>query len=296
VAILALADTRILIQGIASPLARYQCLEMCRRGTALAGIVGDASPELAEAVATGTPFFRSACQAREAIEIDLAMVFNSPFEVKQAVLDSIDAGIRSIVCLTENVPIHDAIFICHRARDAKVTLIGPNSTGVLSPGIAKAGYFCESVCIAGDVGVIAKSGSLAYAVLSEMKSAGIGVSTVVGIGGDAVKGTDFRDHLALFEDDPDTRSIVLLGEIGGNDEELAAAFFRSAITKPVVAFVSGRSVPPGASMGHAGAIVEKGRGDYASKIRALAASGIRVADNIGEIASILGEWRVPAQS
>ena len=254
-AILALADTRILIQGIASPLARYQCLEMLRRGVALAGIVGNPSDEVAEPAAMGARVFRSACQASKATEIDLAMVFNSPFEVRQAVLDAIEAGIRTIVCLTENVPIHDAIFICHRARQAKVTLIGPNSTGVLSPGIAKAGYFCESVCMAGDVGVIAKSGSLAYAVLSEMKSAGIGVSTVVGIGGDVVKGS-------------------------------------TAITKPVVAFVSGRSVPPGASMGHAGAIVERGRGDHASKVRALAASGIRVADNIGEITSILGEWRV----
>ena len=287
-AILAFADSRILVHGIADPLARFQCEEMVRHGTKLAGIVAADARELDGWAPPEVPMFHTAGAAASSARADLSMIFNPPYAVKAEVCEAIAAGIRTIVCLTEHVPVHDAVVIRHLAKRAGVTLIGPNSSGVLSPGRAKAGFFVEDICLPGDVGVITKSGSLAYAVMAEMKSAGIGISTVVGIGGDTVKGTDFRDHLALFQADPDTKGIVLLGEIGGSDEENAATFIRdAAINKPMVAFISGRSVPLGQSMGHAGAIAERGRGDYQSKCAALAAAGVQVARNIGEIPALL---------
>ena len=287
-AILAFAETRILVHGIENPLARFQCEEMLRHGTKLTGIVAAEPGDTEQWHAPNIPVFQTARDAMASVRADLSMVFSPPYAVRSEVSDAIAAAIPIVVCLTEHVPLHDAVLIRHLAKRAGVTLIGPNSSGVLSPGCAKAGFFVEDICLPGNVGVITKSGSLAYAVLAEMKSAGIGISTVVAIGGDVVKGTDFREHLGLFQGDPETQAIVLLGEIGGSDEENAAAFIRdTAITKPVVAFVSGRSVPPGQTMGHAGAIAERGRGDYQSKCSALAAAGVHVAHNIGEIPHLL---------
>ena len=151
----------------------------------------------------------------------------------------------------------------------------------------KLGFYSESICMAGDVGVITKSGSISYALISELKSHGIGISTVVAIGGDSVKGTSFRDHLVDFQSDPQTRIVVLLGEIGGDDEEKAAEHLRNAPGKPVVAFVSGRSVPLGESLGHAGAIAEAGKGNYSSKVQALADAGVQIARNIGDVTRIV---------
>lgn len=287
-AILAGADSRILLHGIADPLARFQCEEILRHGTRLAGIVAGEPGELTGWNPRDVPVFPTARAAVSAAGANLSMVFSPPYAVKATVCEAIAAGIPVIVCLTEHVPAHDAVTIRHLARQAGAILIGPNSSGLLSPGRAKAGFFSEDICLPGDVGIITKSGSLAYAVMAEMKSAGIGISTVVAIGGDAVKGTDFREHLALFRADPDTRAIVLLGEIGGGDEESAAACIRQTpIGKPVIAFISGRSVPPGQSMGHAGAIAERGRGDYHAKRRALAEAGVQIAANIGDIPGML---------
>lgn len=235
-----------------------------------------------------TPVFPTVAEAVRATRAEVSMIFSPPFAVKAEVEHTIAAGVRTIIGLTEHVPVLDALVLRHRASRAGVTWIGPNSSGVLSPGRAKAGFFVEDICVPGRVGVITKSGSLAYAVMAEMRSAGIGVSTVVAIGGDAVRGTDSRDVLTLFQGDPDTYAVVLLGEIGGQDEEDAAAFVAEArFAKPVVAFIAGRSVPPGQSMGHAGAIARRGRGDYELKRRALDAAGIRVAETIGAIPGLL---------
>jgi succinyl-CoA synthetase alpha subunit len=266
---------------------------MLRHGTKLVGIVAVDPRELGNWSPRGLPVFQTVGQAAASARADLSMVFSPPYAVKAEVCGAIEAGIPTIICLTEHVPVHDAVLIRHLAKRAGAILIGPNSSGVLSPGRAKAGFFSEDICLPGNVGVITKSGSLAYAVLSEMKSAGIGISTVVAIGGDTVMGTDFRDHLALFQADPDTRTIVLLGEIGGCDEENAATFIRGApIDKPVISFVSGRSVPSGQSMGHAGAIAQRGRSDYPSKCHALAAAGVHVAGNIGDIPRLLMHWQL----
>lgn len=286
-AILQQAD-RILLQGLANPLARFQCVEILRHGTRLAGIVATRPADLEGwTPPPGAAIFRSAREAVDAAGANLSMVFSPPYEVKDAFTEAIDAGIPLIICLTEHVPVHDAVVLRHLAKQAGVTLIGPNSSGLLSPGRIKAGFFVEDICRPGRIGIITKSGSLSYAVMAEMKSAGIGVSTVVAIGADAVKGIDFREPLALFEADPETDAIVLLGEIGGRDEENAASFIARSITKPVVAFIAGRSVPVGQSMGHANAIADRRRGDHATKVRALVSAGVMVAQNIGDIPAML---------
>jgi succinyl-CoA synthetase alpha subunit len=285
-AILADENSRLLVCGIEDPLARFQCGEIVRHGTRLVGIVGTAKELIGWTPPRGVPILPDLAAAKGIA--NLALVF-SPALACRAILEAlIEMRIPVIVCLTEHVPVHDAMRVCGLAKRAGVTLIGPNSSGLLSPGRAKAGFFVEDICRPGKIGLIAKSGSLAYAVMAELKSAGIGISTVVAIGGDSAKGTDFRDGLAWFEADPETEAVVMLGEIGGEDEERAAAYLRSQPGhKPVVAFISGRSVPPGHSMGHAGAIASRDRGDYTAKRQALTAAGIEVVDNIGVIAAAL---------
>jgi succinyl-CoA synthetase alpha subunit len=291
VAILANSTVGVLIHGAMNPLARFQCSEMLRYGTTLRGVVGGDPDRLRHQLPKGLPIFPTTGRAVAETGATLSLVFNDPYEVKSAVWEAIDAGIRTVVCFTEHVPVMDAIAICHRARNGGVILVGPNSSGILSPGIVKLGFYSEAICQAGDVGVITKSGSISYAVISELKSHGIGISTVVAIGGDRVKGTSFRDHLVAFESDPQTRVVVLLGEIGGDDEEQAAEHLRSVPGKPVVAFVSGRSVPLGQSLGHAGAIAEAGKGNHASKVQALAEAGVLIARNIGDVTCLVRELR-----
>lgn len=285
-AILADEHSAIIVCGIGNPLARFQCDEMIRHGTRLAGIVGAPEEMTGWIPPAGVPTFPDIASAKSIA--NLALVFNPALACKAVIAALIAARVPVIVCLTEHVPVHDAMQVSALARRAGAALIGPNSSGLLSPGRAKAGFFVEDICRPGTIGMVAKSGSLAYAVLAELQSGGIGISTAVAIGGDTAKGTDFRDCLTLFEADPETEAVVMLGEIGGDDEERAAAYLRSKPGhKPVVAFISGRSVPPGHSMGHAGAIASRGRGDYASKRVALTEAGVQVVDNIGEIAGAL---------
>jgi succinyl-CoA synthetase alpha subunit len=286
-AILAPSDSRILLHGIANPLARFQCAEIPRHGTLLAGIVVADRDELAGWSPGEARTFQSAHEAVRSAGANLSMVFSAPYQVKAAVAEAIAARIPLIIVLTEHVPVHDAILLRHLARLAGATLIGPNSSGLLSPGRVKAGFFVEDICRPGRIGIVSKSGSLAYAVMAEMKSAGLGVSTIVAIGPDAVKGIDFREPLSLFQADPETDAIVLLGEIGGGDEEKAASFIASSIAKPVVTFISGRSVSVGQSMGHANAIAGLGRGDHTTKVRAFVSAGVMVAQNIGDIPVML---------
>ena len=287
-AILADASSRILVQGVTNPLARFQCEEMLRHGSKLVGIVARPD-EVRSGSMPAVPVFQTTQAAVSVSGATLIMIFSPPLEVKAAVSEAISVRLPVIVCLSDRVPVHDATILRQLAKRAGAVLVGPSSSGILSPGRAKAGYFVEDICLPGDVGVVAKSGSLAYAVIAELMSAGRGVSTVISIGGDAAKGLDFAGCLALFAEDRETRSIVLLGEIGGSDEEQASTYLRDRpIGKQVVAFISGRSVPAGHSMGHADAIAARGRGDYASKCRALASAGVAIADTIGAIPHIVG--------
>jgi succinyl-CoA synthetase alpha subunit len=281
------AETRILLHGIADPLGRYQCSEMLRYGTALVGVVEPAPEVAATLVPPGVPIFASAPEAVRTTGANFSLVFSPPLAVLAVVSEAFAAGIRTAVCMTEHVPAHDTLALQYRARQAGAVLLGPNSSGVYAPAHGKAGFFCRDICLPGRIGVVTKSGSLAYAVMCEMRSAGLGVSTVIATGGDLLRGLDFREALTMFDADAETDAVVLLGEIGGNEEEKAAALVGAGMTKPVVAFISGRSSPPGQSMGHAGAIAERGRGDYPSKVGALRGAGIRVAENIGEVVSAL---------
>ncbi|MEZ5925885.1 MAG: succinate--CoA ligase subunit alpha [Hyphomicrobiaceae bacterium] len=284
-------DTRIVVHGAESRSGRFQLGEMTRYGRQLAGAVPSRPGAIEPPLPVPVPVYESVAEAVKQTGADLLLVFTPQLQVKAVVIEAIYAGVSTVVCLTDDVPLHDAVELRQRAERAKVILLGPNSTGLLSPGTGKAGYYSEDVCMPGRVGVISKSGSLAYAVMSEMMSFGIGVSTISGIGGDAVRGASFAELLPLYEDDPETDAIVMLGEIGGDDEERAARIIPGRMSKPVVAFISGRSVPLGQSMGHAGAIAEAGRGDYETKTKALRDAGVHVAATIGDVVGILRTLR-----
>lgn len=280
-------STRILVHGAESRAGRFQLSEMSRYSKTVVGVVPHRPGAVEPPLPGNFPQYDAVGDAVRATGANLLLVFTPQLSVKGVVVEAIQAGIRTVVCLTDDIPVHDALEMRERARRASVVLLGPNSTGLLSPGLAKAGYYSEDVCIPGPIGVISKSGSVAYAVMSEMMAAGLGVSTVAGIGGDPVRGASFAELLPLYEGDPGTVATVLLGEIGGDDEERAARLIQGRIRKPVVAFIAGRTVPAGQSMGHAGAIARKGRGDYGSKTRLLAEAGVHVAATIGDVVTIL---------
>jgi succinyl-CoA synthetase alpha subunit len=277
-------STKVLVQGATGSMGRFQTAEMIRAGTQ---VVGGVSPGKGGTAVEGVPVFNSVSSAVKETGAEMSVLFVSAARAKDAIYEAIEAGLRKIICVAEFMPVHDVIEIKRRVRETGTRLIGPNCSGIISPGHAKVGFYCDEVCIPGDVGVMSKSGTLSYAVLLEMKRHGIGASTVVGVGGDEVKGTTFRDCLELFEGDPATRSMLILGEIGGRDEEEAAAFIASRGTKPVVAFVSGRTIPPGRSIGHAGAMVVGEKGTYQSKVDALLAAGVLVAQTIDQIPALL---------
>jgi succinyl-CoA synthetase alpha subunit len=234
-----------------------------------------------------SPAFSDLRSALSSAVPDVLLMFDEPLNVAARAMDAVRSGVKMIVIITEHVPAHDMIDLRHLARQRNAVVVGANSTGVLIPGILKAGYFSEDVCIPGRVGVLTKSGSLAYAVLAEMQSVGIGTSGVVSTGGDLVKASTFHDLIPYYENDPNTDAIVLLGEIGGSDEERAASLISRSVSKPVIAFISGKSVPPGKSIGHAGAIIRNGVGAYSTKVEQLRAAGVHVADQMGEIIPML---------
>jgi succinyl-CoA synthetase alpha subunit len=201
--------------------------------------------------------------------------------------EAADAGIPLIICITEGIPVQDMMRVRNYLDHKTVRLVGPNCPGLLTPGEAKVGIIPGDIAIPGNVGVVSRSGTLTYEVLYALKLAGMGASTCVGIGGDPINGTSFIDVLALFEHDPQTEKVVLIGEIGGTDEEKAAEYIAARMTKPVVSFIAGQTAPPGKRMGHAGAIIEGGAGTAADKIRALEAAGVKVAKHPEEIPSLL---------
>lgn len=276
--------TRVLIQGITGPMGRFQAEEIRRSG---ANLVAGVSPGRGGARVAEIPVFDTVARAVAETGAEMSVMFLAAARTKDAAFEAIAAGIKTVIAIAEYVPVHDAILMKRRAADAGARLIGPNCAGLISPGEAKVGFFCDDVCRAGDIGVMAKSGTLSYAVLAEMKRHGLGASTVIGVGGDEIKGTTFADGLALFDRDPATRAMLIVGEIGGEDEERAADYIRAHGQKPVVAFVTGRTVPPGRAVGHAGALIRGDRGTHQSKVSALRAAGARVADTIEDIPGLL---------
>ncbi|HJW90238.1 MAG TPA: succinate--CoA ligase subunit alpha [Anaerolineales bacterium] len=279
-------DTRLLVQGITGNEGLFHTHQMVAYGT---NVVAGVTPgKGGEWVLDGKiPVFDSVKIAVEATGANTSVIFVPARYAPDAIFESADAGLPLIVCITEGIPVQDMMRVRNYLDQKGVRMIGPNCPGVLTPGESKVGIIPGDIAIPGNVGVVSRSGTLTYEVLYALKMVGIGASTCVGIGGDPINGTSFIDALDMFEADPYTDQIVLIGEIGGTDEEKAAEFIADHLTKSVVAFIAGQTAPPGKRMGHAGAIVEAGSGLAADKIMALQAVGVRVAAHPEEIPSLL---------
>ncbi|MFN8413761.1 MAG: succinate--CoA ligase subunit alpha [Anaerolineales bacterium] len=233
------------------------------------------------------PVFDSVKMAKDATDANASIIFVPARFAPDAMLEAADAGIPLIICITEGVPVQDMMRVRNYLDQKKVRLIGPNCPGLLTPGEAKVGIIPGNIAIPGNIGVVSRSGTLTYEVLYAMKNLGMGASTCVGIGGDPVNGTNFTDVLEMFEHDPKTEKVIMIGEIGGNEEEKAAEYISSKMSKPVASFIAGQTAPPGKRMGHAGAIIEGGAGTAADKVRALEAAGVKVAKHPEEIPTLL---------
>jgi len=279
-------NTRLLVQGITGNEGLFHTEQMVDYGT---NVVAGTSPgKGGEWVLDGKiPVFDSVKFAVEATGANASVVFVPARFAPDAIFESADAGIPLIVCITEGIPVQDMMRVRNYLDQRGARLVGPNCPGLLTPGEAKVGIIPGNIAIPGIVGVVSRSGTLTYEVLYALMEVGLGASTCVGIGGDPINGTSFIDCLGMFEADPHTEKVVLIGEIGGTDEEKAAEFIADQMTKPVVAFIAGQTAPPGKRMGHAGAIVEGGSGLAADKIKALEAVGVRVARHPEEIAGLL---------
>lgn len=279
-------NTRLVVQGITGNEGLFHTQGMLAYGTNV--VAGTRPGKGGEWVLDGkVPVFDSVKIAVEATEANTSVIFVPARNASDAIFESADAGIKLIVCITEGVPVQDMMKVRNYLDQKSVRLIGPNCPGLLTPGAAKVGIIPGDIAIPGNIGVVSRSGTLTYEVLYALKLVGKGVSTCVGIGGDPINGTNFIDCLSLFEEDPHTDDIVLIGEIGGSDEEKAAEFISDRMTKRVVAFIAGQTAPPGKRMGHAGAIVEGGSGLAVDKINALQSAGVRVAKHPEEIPSLL---------
>lgn len=279
-------DTRLLVQGITGREGLFHTEQMLEYGTNV--VAGTRPGKGGEWVLDGkVPVFDSVKIAANATGANTAIVFVPARFAPDAMLEAADAGLELIVCLTEHIPVKDMMRVRNYLDQKNTRLVGPNCPGLLTPGEAKVGIIPGNISMRGNVGVVSRSGTLTYEVLYALKQVGIGVSTCVGIGGDPINGTSFIDVLQLFEGDPQTDKIVLIGEIGGTDEEKAAEYLRDHMTKPVYAFIAGKTAPRGKRMGHAGAIIEGKAGTAEDKIRALEDAGAQVTDHPEEIADFI---------
>jgi succinyl-CoA synthetase alpha subunit len=276
-------STRLLVQGLgkAGTFHAQQCRDY---GT---NIVGAVKPGKGGTVQDGFPLFNSVAEAVRQTGADASMIFVPPAGAADAILEAADAGVAVIVAITEGIPVLDMARAMRFVRQTKSRLIGPNCPGVITPGQCKIGIMPGYIHQPGPVGVISRSGTLTYEAVWQLTNLGLGQSTCVGIGGDPVAGTSFVDVLRLFQDDPQTEGILLMGEIGGTAEEQAAEFIQAHVTKPVAAFIAGQTAPPGKRMGHAGAIISGGSGTAAEKIAALRAAGIAVADSPADLGATM---------
>ena len=278
--------TRLLVQGVTGNEGLFHTQQMLAYGTKV--VAGMTPGKGGEWVLDGKiPVFDSVRAAVEATGANASVIFVPARFAPDAMFEAADAGIPLIVCITEGIPVQDMMRVREYLDQKGVRLVGPNCPGLLTPGEAKVGIIPGDIAIPGNVGVISRSGTLTYEVLYALMQEKMGATTCVGIGGDPINGTNFIDCLDMFEADPHTEKIVLIGEIGGTDEEKAAQFIASRMTKPVVAFIAGQTAPPGKRMGHAGAIIEGGAGTAADKVKALEAAGVRVAKHPEEIPALL---------
>jgi succinyl-CoA synthetase alpha subunit len=286
VAIIVDSDTRLLVQGITGREGSFHATRNKASGT---NVVAGVTPGKGGEEVDGIPVFDSVREAVAEARPNTSLVFVPARFAADAIYEAVDAGIQTVICITEGVPAHDMLRVYNYIRPRGITMVGPNCPGVLSPGKANVGIIPAEIFREGNVGLVSRSGTLTYQIGHELAQLGIGQSTIVGIGGDPVVGSSFLDVLARFEHDPETEYVVMVGEIGGSEEEKAAQFIEAEMTKPVVAYIAGFTAPPGKTMGHAGAIISGSSGTARAKKQALEAHGVRVGTNPTEVARLLAE-------
>jgi succinyl-CoA synthetase alpha subunit len=279
-------NTKVLVQGITGNIGATQTRYMLREGTKIvAGVTPGKGGERVENI----PVFDTVEEATNNFTIDASVLFVPARVAKNSVIEAIDAGIKLVVLITEHTPVHDVMEMKAHALQKKAFLIGPTTPGIITPDECKVGILPANMFSLGPVGIISRSGTLSYEVAANLCAIGIGQSTVVGMGADRVAGTNLVDILKLFNEDKETKVVVIVGEVGGTQEEDAAEYIKEKMSKPVIAYIAGASVPPGKRMGHAGAIIEGGKGSAKSKVEALLAAGAKVADRLYKIPSLVKE-------
>jgi succinyl-CoA synthetase alpha subunit len=286
VAVLLDQNTRLLVQGLTGREGTFHAKQAAAYGTT---VVGGVTPGKGGTMHEGWPIFNTVKEAAQKTGANASVIFVPPAFAADAIMEAADAGLGLVVCITEGIPVVDMMRAMTFLDDNPTRLIGPNCPGIISPGKGKAGIIPQNICREGRIGIVSKSGTLTYEAIHQLTRLGLGQTTCIGIGGDPLIGTTFIDALALFQGDPETDAVIMIGEIGGSAEEEAAEYIKRSFRKPVVGFIAGQTAPPGRRMGHAGAIIAGGKGTAVEKMAALDKAGVRVVKSPADMGSALKE-------